>query len=168
MASTITTKITVSVKNGDVYDEMRLAKSNGEKGRSNTGTYFLCSTKDYSKFEDFFNNCQKYYFDIQKIKEYQIIFKSFYGNTKDHYLDKMVNFDDYCNTLTSSNTNVTKMNFRINDTRYFLRFEDNSNELVKAFRHILYGEITNIVLELRGNDCYIYPEIVEEEELFLE
>ena len=168
MASNITTKITISVKNGDVFDEMRLAKPNGEKGRSNTGTYFLCSTKDFVKYKDFFNNFKKYYFDVNKIKEYQVVFKAFYGDTKDKYLDQMINFDDYCNTLISSNTNITKMNFRVNDTRYFLRFEENSNELVKAFRHILYGEITNLVLELRENYCYIYPEIIQEENLFLE
>ena len=37
----------VSVTNGDAINENRL------KGKSNTGTYFICSTNQYDEFKEF-------------------------------------------------------------------------------------------------------------------
>ena len=99
MAAKISKRIIIDVKNGDVFDEMRLLKSNGEKGRSNTGTYFLCSEKDFLEYNYFFSKCKNYYLDINKIKEYQIVFWHFYNYKKDMYLDRMENFNNYWNQI---------------------------------------------------------------------
>lgn len=169
MASKINNRIIVDVTNGDVFDEMRLSKDDGKKGRSNTGTYFLCSLKNYDKYRYLFDQCKNFYLDINKIKEYQILFKHFYGNMKDKYLDKMSNFDNYCDQIYTANTTlISGMNFRINDHRYFLRFDDNNELLVKAFRHILYGDITQLVLDFVDDKCYIYPEIKHQNTIFFD
>ncbi|QWB96603.1 hypothetical protein KHQ89_04045 [Mycoplasmatota bacterium] len=168
MASKITTRIIVDVKNGDVFDENRLTKINGERRKSNTGTYFLCSSKDYSEYLPFFSICDNYKFEIDKISEYRIVFKAKFYKDKDNYLDKMNNFDKYCDILVNTDYNSTNINLRQNDTRYFLRFTNNKEELVDAFRHILYGDLSSIVLEFDGNICSIYPVVKYEEKLFFD
>ena len=154
MAATKSIILRVSVTNGDVINENRL------KGKSNTGTYFICSTNQYDDFKEFIDDFSTSYIDINKIREYQVLFKTFFFEEKDKYIDKMDNFDNYCLSLINLHFNPeVKINIRKNDSRYFLRFEDNKDIFVNAIRHILYGEISYLTFELRENKCFLYPEI---------
>lgn len=152
----------VNVTNGDAINENRL------KGKSNTGTYFICSTNQYDEFKEFIEEFNCYLIDQNKVKEYLILFKEYFFKTKNLYIDKMANFENYCFSLINSEYE-TKVNtsIRINDSRYFLRFQNNEDIYVNSIRHILYGEISYLTFEIRDNNCYIYPEInmdkVEEE-----
>ena len=60
----------------------------------------------------------------------------------------MKEFNKYCNELISSvkypTVNVT---LRKNDDRVFMRFGDNSDSVVNAFRNILYEDLSLIAIE---------------------
>lgn len=72
----------------------------------------------------------------------------------------MENFENYCYSLISINFEpIIKITTRVNDSRYFLRFQNNEDIYVNAIRHVLYGEISFLTFEIKNNKCYIYPEI---------
>lgn len=153
MSAFKSTIMRVAVTNGDALPENR------KRGKSNTGTYFLCSKDQYNDLQLFVNR-RTYQVDINKIKEYNILFKKFFFESMDQYPGKMEDFDDFCSLLVNSyNIPSVEISIRENDQRVFLRFVSNENIYVNAIRHILYGEISYLCFEIRGNKTYIYPEI---------
>lgn len=154
MAATKSKIMRVSVTNGDAINENRL------KGKSNTGTYFICSTNQYDEFKEFIEDFETCFVDKNKVREYLTLFKEYFLDKKDLYPDKMENFENYCSSLMGSNFEPSiTISMRINDSRYFLRFQNNEDIYVNAIRHILYGEISYLTFEIKNNKCYIYPEI---------
>lgn len=142
----------VDVTRGDCLEANRKA------GKSNTGTYFLSSLKDYDNFEMFFDENNTYAFDLTLIQEYGILFSNLFKETVKKYNGKGEKFDSYINYLLSLGYNP-KVNImlRTNDSRVFLRFKDNSNVVVNAFRNLLYEDLSFIVIEKRKEIYYIYP-----------
>ena len=154
MAATKSKIMRVSVTNGDAINENRL------KGKSNTGTYFICSTNQYDEFKEFFEDFDTCYVESNKVQEYLVLFKEYFFEKKNLYIDKMENFENYCSSLISTNFEPTiKISMRVNDSRYFLRFQNNEDVYVNAIRHVLYGEISFLTFEIKNNKCYIYPEV---------
>ncbi len=152
MASKYLQNIIIEVKNGDALSNNRIT------GKSNTGTYFLGSSKFYDQIKLLFDNCVSFEFDRVKIMEYQTLFKKFYFEHRDNYPDKMLFFETNCEKLINSCENFTlDLVIRNNDSRYFFRFANNDNEFINEFRSILYGDISSIVLSFDGNRCFIYP-----------
>lgn len=144
----------VAVTNGDAIDENR------KKGRSNTGTYFISSKVNFNNFSEFIDDSILYTIDVKKIQLYQTLFNNYFLKYKNDYPGKMNDFDLYCDSFYSMKDNpIIKISLRENDERVFLRFSDNNNLLVNSFRHILYGELSMIVFDLRNNKCIVYPEI---------
>lgn len=155
MASNFSKIVRIAVKNGDAIPENRL------KGKSNTGTYFLCSSNQYDEFKEFIDDELVCFIDHDRVKMYYYAFMQTFYLSKDQYVDKMYNFEQYCHSLYSSNIrHKIYLRYRINDSRYFIRFKENDNIYVNAFRHILYGDISYLVLEKRDNKYFIYPELV--------
>ena len=154
MSSMLKTRVLIAVKGGDSVD------SNRKNGKSNTGTYFVCSKKDYEHYESFFLDTNKYILDIKRIAIYGTIFKEFLFERKDEFKGKMESFDGYLNYLTSQLQNPeVNITIRNNDARIFMRFEDNSKDIVNAFRNILYQDLSYIVLEKNENEIFVFPEI---------
>lgn len=154
MASKISFKVEIEVKNGDALS------NNRTHGNSNTGTYFLASSTEFEKIYDLMKCCNSYQFDSDKIKEYKILFNTFMFDYSYMYLDKFESFNKYCEELLESCIDYeVSIKIRKNDNRYFLRFENNEDYVVEKFRHILYGDFTSIVLEFYKNKCKIYPVI---------
>ena len=156
MAGVISKILKVSVTNGDAVAENRLG------GRSNTGTYFICSNTAvfFEKFGDFFQDGLIYRIDLDKIREYQLLLKHFIGDKKELYPDEMNSLNNYCSKLLEiKEPLVVGVDKRINDTRVFMKFENNDKYIEKCFRHILYAEISEIVFEIKdgANICFIYP-----------
>lgn len=150
----------VAVTGGDAIDNNRLS------GKSNTGTYFVCSSKDWEKFSRFFKDGMKYYLDIKQIPNYKILFKSLFFQYKEKYPDQMRHFEDICDSLMSyQNDPQVFIGLRNNDVRVFMKFIDNNREVEYAFRGILYSNLTNIVFEYKGDRCLIYPEVNIEADL---
>lgn len=169
MASKYTSRIIIDVKNGDAFDNNRLPNTKGEKTKSNTGTYFLCSSKDFSQYNLLFENCIAYYIDIQKVFEYKILFKENHMRNSHKYSDNMINFSKYCDEIINSNYNkISNISLRKNGERYFLRFADNQEFLVYNLRHVLYGEISSLVLEFVNDKCYVYPELKYQSKIFFD
>lgn len=155
MAATKSKIMRVSVTNGDAINENRL------KGKSNTGTYFICSSKQYDDFKEFIEQHNKYFIDKKKVYEYLLLFKIMYFKDKELYIDKMEYFEDYCHSLiNSSDKAFLDISFRKNDSRYFLKFNNNDDIFAQSLRHILYGERSNLCFEIINDKCYIYPEVV--------
>lgn len=146
-------RLTIAVTNGDAI------ASNKTTGKSNTGTYFLCSEKNFENMKIFFEESIEYYFDLDKIFLYQIIVNSLKDKIKNNFVGQMKKFDECCNSFRGIvNNPKIFIDLRINDSRYFFRFKDNDNYFVDSFRHLLYADISNIIMELEGNKCKIYPE----------
>ncbi len=146
--------IYINVTNGDAVIE------NKKSGKSNTGTYFVSSLKDFDYFEDYLDseNFKTYTIDSKKVFEYKEAFKSFFMNDRNDFPDNMDSFEEYCNSLIE-NENPFKISIglRINDSRVFMRFEENVDVVANVFRRILYPERSIICLERRGNNYFIYP-----------
>lgn len=157
MSAEIKKLVKIKVTGGDAVANNRVS------GKSNTGTYFICSQKDFSEFQDFFKEPFEYYLDINKINIYLTMINIFLKPKKDDYIDKMENFDEYCYSLmTLKNNPLLKGGLRINDTRYFLRFTENDNMIVDRLRSILYADYSLITIENRQGCLYIYPEFNDE------
>lgn len=147
-------KVLIDVTRGDCLEPNR------KSGKSNTGTYFISSLKDYDVYRVYFEDEQKFVINLEKIKEYMILFKNLFMNKMDEYIGKGLNFDLFCNYLLSLKRNPkVEITLRINDSRVFMRFKDNTNAVVNAFRNLLYEDLSHICIE-KSNDLYeVYPVI---------
>jgi len=148
--------IVVAVTGGDAISTNRLS------GKSNTGTYFISSKKDWPQFNNFFESGSPtiYKLDLRRVRAYKHSFKEFFFKKKDLYPDKMKNFENICDSLLMYKANPEiKFELRVNDTRIFLKFVDNSNEIEYALRGIIYSNLTNIVFIKNKNENLFYPEI---------
>ena len=148
----------VEVKSGDAIANNRI------EGKSNTGTYFLCSLKDWERFEKFVPDEKqvKYLLDLNRIEIYKNVFSALFYKIRDRYPDKMRNFEPYCDSLCCYVDNPEVIfTTRKNDSRVFLKFDNNcKSDLEKQFRDILYADLSLIVFELLDNGtCLIYPEV---------
>ena len=148
--------IYVDVTRGDCVD------NNRKSGKSNTGTYFICSTKNFDDFEHFFKETNVYKFAIDKVDIYRVLFNEFFMSLKDEYVGKMENFNSTCAYLSSLYDNPTvEVGLRKNDSRIFMKFEDNSEPHTSAFRNILYEDLSLIAIEEIDGVFFIYPVVNE-------
>lgn len=134
--------IVVAVTGGDAIATNRLS------GKSNTGTYFISSKKNWREFSQFFNESGEtvYTLDLNRIKAYKATFIEMFFNKKDQYKDKMKNFENICDSLLLYCENpIIKFELRINDSRIFLKFVDNNKEVEYALRGIIYSNLTNLI-----------------------
>lgn len=144
----------VDVTRGDCLE------ANRKSGKSNTGTYFLSSSKDFEKIKSYFNNNNIYLLDLNKIKEYGVLFKEFFINDLGNYNGKGLNFYEYLIYLLSlEDDQKVEIVLRINDTRVFMKFKNNTDVIVNAFRNLLYEDISKICLEKHNDFYYVYPVI---------
>ena len=154
MAAKLCDLMRVAVTGGDAIDKNRIS------GKSNTGTYFICSAKDWDNFSRFFKDDMKYFLDTKKIPSYKVLFMSMFFKFKERYPDKMRHFEDICDSLMSYEENPEIfIGLRKNDVRVFMKFKDNDREVEHAIRGILYSDLSNIVFEYKTNKCLIYPEV---------
>ena len=66
----------------------------------------------------------------------------------------------FCNYLLSLNDNPSvEVTLRINDSRVFMRFKDNTNLVVNVFRNLLYEKLSFICIEKINGLNEIYPVI---------
>ena len=144
--------IFIDVTKGDCLEPNR------RNGKSNTGTYFISSLKDIDKYKEFVDENNKYFLNLDKVYEYAVLFKNLPTSFLESYNGKGANFSTFSGYLTSlkNNPNI-KVSTRINDSRVFLRFVDNGDPVVNAFRNLLYEDISNICIEKTGNEFEIYP-----------
>ena len=146
----------VDVTRGDCVD------NNRKSGKSNTGTYFIGSSSNFSDFEYFFKETNVYKFAIDKIDIYRVLFNEFFMSLKDDYAGKMENFDSTCAYLLSLHDNpAVEVGLRKNDSRVFMKFADNSETHTSAFRNILYEDLSLIAIEEINGIFFIYPVINE-------
>lgn len=146
--------LTVAVTGGDAIATNRLS------GKSNTGTYFISSKKDWPLYREFFNEDSPttYKLDLDRIKIYKSSFKEYFFNKRELYSDKMSNFENTCDSLLLCKKSLDiKFDLRINDTRIFLKFENNSNKVEYALRRIIYSNLTNLIFvrSEQGNTFYL-------------
>ena len=155
MSATKIESLIIDIKGGDCVDGNRII------GKSNTCTYFISSLKNYDNLSEFFDEKNVYNLDLKRVISYMLEFKEFFFKNAYLYPNKMLDFESYCKSLIKLGTNPTvKICLRINDTRVFMRFEDNSNYVVNALRHIVYGDISRFVIEKKSNHNFsIYPQV---------
>ena len=157
MSANLVEKVVVDVTRGDCLDPNRKA------GKSNTGTYFICSVNNFDEYESYFKEGQVYKIDLVRVELYKTLFKEYCIEYNEQYIGKMTNFDGYINYLLSLKENPTvNISLRKNDARVFMRFDDNSNIIVNAFRNLLYEDISRLVLYKKSDCILIYPEINDE------
>ena len=146
--------IRIAVTGGDALPDNRV------KGKSNTGTYFLCSEQDWETFKPFFKKGVEHFFDTTRIRAYCASFLEVFKNNAEAYPDRFASIADYGKFFsTGVLEKPTQVDLRINPPRIFMRFKDNSDPDVDAFRHLLYAPISSIVMELKEGKCLIYPDI---------
>ena len=149
-------RIIIDVTRGDCVDDNR------KSGKSNTGTYFISSLKNYDDFKEFFDENNKYVFNVLKIEIYNVLFEKYFMKYKEEYVGKMNNFTSYISYLLSLKVNPkTELTVRKNDSRVFMRFVDNTDKIVNAFRCILYEDLSLIVIENINGIFNVYPIINE-------
>ncbi len=152
MSATKSETVIIDVTRGDCLE------ANRKKGKSNTGTYFVCSSKDFEGFKEYFNDENVYIVDLEKVRQYSLLFAALPEQEKNEYGGKTEKFSQYSAYLTSLEKYPTvKVTLRINDSRVFMRFEDNADNVVKAFRNLLYEDVSSIELSKKGKAISIYP-----------
>lgn len=148
--------VVIAVTGGDAISTNRLF------GKSNTGTYFISSRKNWNEFSKFFNEEKPilYRLDLKRIKTYKLCFREIFFDQRDLYSDKMKNFEEICSSLLLYEKDpIIKFELRINDTRIFLKFAENNNEVEYALRGIIYSNLTNLVFERNNGDYVFYLEV---------
>lgn len=146
--------IYINVTRGDCVE------NNRKSGKSNTGTYFVCSEKNFSEYKYFFSEANIYKFALWNIEPYRLLFNAFFKSLSEEYKGKMANFDEICSKLSAAPRIPTvKVGLRINDSRYFMKFENNCETYTNMFRNILYEDLSLIAIEEIDNIFYIYPVI---------
>ena len=85
--------IYINVTGGDCVE------NNRKSGKSNTGTYFVCSEKKFSEYKYFFNEANIYKFALWNIEPYRLLFNAFFKSLSEEYKGKMANFDEICSKL---------------------------------------------------------------------
>lgn len=144
--------ILIDVTRGDCLEPNR------KSGKSNTGTYFVCSLKDFDIFKTFISDENEYFLNLDKVFEYSILFGNLPSNCLEEYNGKGVKFGSYLNYLLSLKNNPKiSVSLRINDSRVFMRFTNNSDVIVNAFRNLLYEDISKICIEKHNDRFDIYP-----------
>lgn len=144
--------ILIDVTRGDCLEPNR------KSGKSNTGTYFVSSIKDFDIYKDFIDDENVYFLNLDKVFEYSILFENLPSNCLDEYNGKGTKFGSYLNYLLSLNNNPKVfISLRINDSRVFMRFTNNGDSVVNAFRNLLYEDISKICIEKKGDQFEIYP-----------
>jgi hypothetical protein len=146
--------IRIAVTNGDALPENRIT------GKSNTGSYFVSSTDQYEDFKPFCESPNGFIVSRERIIAYREVFLSIFSKDQNSYPGKMQDFNEYCYSLCSLDSDpIVKMSLRVNDSRVFLKFDDNLDPVVTAIRHILYGEVSQLIIEIVDGKRVIYPEI---------
>ena len=154
MAAKTVRLMRIAVTRGDCFSDNR------PDGSSNTGTYFVSSHKDWPLFESFFTEGSKYYFSTAKIKMYVATLADLASQYQDVYPDKFASLSTFGSAFASAAKDpFCEIDLRKNDQRVFMRFKDNSDVLVNAFRHILYSDLSLISMEITSKGVAIYPEI---------
>jgi hypothetical protein len=155
MSAKFVYKLEVAVTNGDAL------LANKKTGKSNSGTYFICSLKDYDEnIKAFFDANVSYCMCVNKIEEYKTLIHELCFKDTSSFPGNVAEFDQYCNALSSQSSPIeVKVGLRFNDSRVFLRFTNNKDPYVKALRSLLFGEVSELILELNGHNCEIYPDI---------
>ncbi len=154
MAAKTVQAIRIAVTRGDCFP------GNRPDGSSNTGTYFVCSTKDWKEFEHFFPKTGNFYFSLAKIRIYVKTLELVAGKYKDIYPDHYTSLKDFGKAFFEVEEDpICGVDLRNNDARIFMRFTDNSNPFVLAFRHILYSDLSAIALEITSKGIAVYPEV---------
>lgn len=158
MSAIETHLIRIAVTNGDVLLE------NKPEGKSNTGTYFISSEKEYlDTFKNFIDDSGQrlvtYFLDIDRIKGYCSSFEvlvlpldefKFARGTFESKADYFKNQKGYHEIVVST---------RKNDSRVFLQLK-NKEPIIEALRGILYSNISILVVEkIDDNNFSLYPEI---------
>lgn len=144
--------VLVDVTRGDCLEPNR------KSGRSNTGTYFVSSLKDFDTYKDFIGEDKEYRLNLNKVREYSILFENLPTDFLDAYNGKGAKFKSFSNYLLSLDENPKIMlSLRINDSRVFMRFLNNTDPIINAFRNLLYEDISKICIEKNDNQFAIYP-----------
>ena len=158
MAANLPRLIRVSIQNGDAIDQNRL------KGKSNTGTYFISSEKEYLEvFKEFIDDSGEkvmyYYLDFNRVKAYCAAFNALvlpmeeYRFAREVFPINAAYFNDKVGMAR------IKVKTRKNDTRYFLQF-DNKDVLISSLRNVLFALVSCLVFEKKtDNEIIVYPEI---------
>lgn len=136
--------VSVAVTGGDAIETNRLT------GKSNTGTYFVSSIKNFGNFQDYFDsaNTFEYELDLKKLQIYKQLFINNFFERRNAYLDKMKDFESTCDRLLLAMKNPKiKFTLRINDTRVFLKFFDNNGKIESMIRKIIYSDLTILTFE---------------------
>lgn len=157
MAARIPKMIRVAVTSGDAISSCKTS------GKSNTGTYFISSLKDYDLFAEYLDfSVNSYFLSAKKVDEYRILFKNKYWQNREKYSDQMGNFDKFCDFLVKNGGHQIDFDNRNNDQRVFLKFQNNLEPVADAIRHILYAELSDLVIEENGEHSYlVYPALKE-------
>lgn len=144
----------VDVTKGDCLE------SNRKNGKSNTGTYFISSLKNFTDFEKFFSENIKYKIEVAKTLEYCCFFNTYFLKYKDEYVGKMFEFSHFANVF-SLLTYCPEVNIdlRVNDNRVFMKFKNNEGKLESSFRNLLYEDLSLICFERIDDIVYVYPVI---------
>lgn len=154
MSANLYEEVLIDVTRGDCVDDNR------KSGKSNTGTYFLCSIKNFDLYDDYFKDGNKYKIDLVKFDIYRLLFEKYFFQYKDEYIGKMKTFNGYCDYILSQfESPEIRLSLRKNDSRVFMKFSDNTEKITNAFRHVLYEDLSLIGITKKNNIYYVYPVI---------
>ena len=157
MAAKTVQAIRIAVTKGDCFPDNR------PEGSSNTGTYFISSIKDWPLFEPYFSKGIVYRFCVQRIKNYLAALTKLADHYKGVYPDNFSSLSAFGSVFESVDVYpCCDIELKKNDNRIFMRFADNSDIFVNAFRHILYSDLSFVVMEITPQGVSIYPDICSE------
>ena len=152
-----------------IYDAIKVAITDGDaipsnrtQGKSNTGTYFLCSIKDWDFFKRFFPDDKPiiYSLCLKHLVSYKLSFINQFFHLRHLYNNNMDYFEDACDSLLNFKESIkVQFELRINDNRIFLKFKDNNDDVALLLRNIFYSKLTNIVFEIKKKSRIFYPEV---------
>lgn len=159
-------KLIVEVKYTDANKKCRYYTSNkkNDVDTSVTGTYFLGKISIVNEFKDFLEIDDSSLFSKKKITASKNACIDYLKNIKKYLNEFNKKFIEFVDEKIENLNSISADNFeifakiRINDTRVFLSLPKELGDN-KIFSSILYGTITNLIIEEANDSLIIYPKL---------
>lgn len=173
MSMFINNNISIEVADSDVSYNRRLLNSRANS-LSETSSYYINDDKEkYDEILTWFNNFSennKFYIDVLKTKQYLVLLERTIIPNKNQFKENLegieISLSNFSLRFTKDFEAIPKLSKTGTNYRY-LKFE-NGDDLVRIFRDLILGRLTNIVIIKKGDSFFIHLELIKGYFKFLE
>lgn len=160
-------KLCIEVADSDVYRNRRLRNTRAQS-KNQTGSYYINDDfEEHNKIVNWFNRFDdnnSFFIDVEKTLQYLTLVEDVLLPNSNLFVDELSDFyTDVMEFKRLANNRklvqITNMHLTGDSNRY-LRF-NNQEEIIKVFRKLICGYITNIIITKDNNNFFVWLELAK-------